>query len=59
MLILSRNVGEAIYIGDNIQVRILRISGRQVSIGIDAPRDIPVYRDEIYEQIQEGKELPR
>ena len=52
MLVLSRRVGEKIMIGDNIVVAVLRVNGNQVSIGIDAPKDIPVHRGEIAERIR-------
>ena len=52
MLILSRKKGEAIKIGDDIEIKVVSISGDQVKIGIDAPKHIEVYRQELYEQIQ-------
>jgi carbon storage regulator len=52
MLVLSRRNGEALMIGDNVVVRILGIDGGQVKIGIDAPKDIAVHREEIYNRIQ-------
>ena len=57
MLILTRRAGETLNIGDNIQVSVLGIKGNQVRIGIEAPKDIPVHREEIYEKIKhEGLE---
>ena len=53
MLILTRRLGESITIGDNIKVSVLGIHGRQVRIGIDAPSDVVVHREEIYVKIQE------
>lgn len=52
MLALTRKKGESIIIGDNIEIVILGIAGEQVKIGIHAPRDISVHRQEVYEQIQ-------
>jgi len=52
MLILSRRQGEAIRIGDNIEVKIMACSGGNVRIGISAPSEIPVHREEIYERIK-------
>ena len=51
MLALTRKKGETIVIGDNIKVTVLSVSGDTVRLGIDAPRHIPVNRQEIYEQI--------
>jgi carbon storage regulator len=53
MLALSRKQGESIMIGSNIEVTILETKGDQVKIGISAPKSVPVYRREIYAQIQE------
>jgi len=53
LLILTRRLGESITIGDNIKVSVLGIHGRQVRIGIDAPSDVIVHREEIYVKIQE------
>lgn len=53
MLILSRNKGQKIMINDNIVISILEISGDQVRIGIEAPPDVTIYREEIYIAIQQ------
>lgn len=54
MLALSRKKKEAIVINNNIEVTILEVKGDQVKIGINAPKDVPVYRKEVYLQIQEA-----
>ncbi len=51
MLILTRKAGESITIGDNVRVIILEMKGNQVRVGIDAPRSIPVYREELFRLI--------
>mgnify|MGYP004472329403 FL=1 len=53
MLALSRKQGESIVIGNNIEITVLEVKGDQVKIGISAPKSVPVYRKEIYAQIQE------
>jgi carbon storage regulator len=53
MLILSRKVDERIMIGDDVEVSVIDIKGDQVKIGISAPRDIKVYRKEVYQAIQQ------
>jgi len=52
MLILTRRVGETIKIGDNIEVAVLGVNGNQVRVGVNAPKEIPVHREEIYERIK-------
>lgn len=54
MLALSRKVGESIVINNDIEVTILEIKGDQVKVGIAAPKSIPIYRKELYLQIQEA-----
>lgn len=53
MLALTRKKGESIMINNNIEISILEIRGDQIKIGISAPKDVPVYRKEVYNQIQE------
>lgn len=53
MLILTRKYGESLTIGDDITVTILGIKGNQVRIGVIAPKNVPVHREEIYKRIQE------
>ena len=55
MLILTRRVGETIMIDDDVSITVLGIKGNQVRIGIEAPKDVAVHREEIYERIQKEK----
>ncbi len=54
MLALSRKKNEALVLNNNIEITILEIKGEQVKIGITAPKDVPVYRKEVYVQIQDA-----
>lgn len=55
VLILTRKVGESVLIGDGIKVSVLAVKGNQVRVGIDAPKDISVHREEVRERLEEGK----
>lgn len=52
MLILTRKVGESLLIGDNVEITVLNIRGNQVKLGVNAPKDISVHRQEIYQKIK-------
>lgn len=54
MLALSRKINQSIIVNDNIEIHVLEIKGDQVKIGIEAPKSVPVYRQEIYAQIKES-----
>lgn len=58
MLVLSRHLEESLIIGSEIKITVLSISGNQVRIGVDAPRDISVHREEVYLRIQEENGNP-
>lgn len=54
MLALSRKKGEALMINNDIEITVLEVKGEQVKLGISAPKEVPVYRKEVYVQIQES-----
>ncbi|MGF7453728.1 carbon storage regulator CsrA [Mannheimia massilioguelmaensis] len=57
MLILTRKVGESLLIGDDISITILNVRGNQVKIGVNAPKDVSVHREEIYQRIKQAVEV--
>jgi len=59
VLILTRKVGESIMIGDSVEVKILGLRAGQIKIGIEAPKDLKVHREEIYERIRAEEESKR
>lgn len=56
MLILTRRIGETLMIGDEVSVTVLGVKGNQVRLGVDAPKDVAVHREEIYQRIHQEKD---
>ena len=56
MLILTRRVGETVMIGEDVTVTVLGVKGNQVRLGVNAPKDVPVHREEIFERIKRGED---
>ncbi len=56
MLALSRKKGDALVVGNNIEITILEVKGDQIKVGIKAPKEVPIYRKEVYEQIQQANQ---
>lgn len=56
MLILTRKPGQAIIVGDDVTITVLGVKGNQVRIGVNAPKQVPVHREEVYERIKKEKE---
>lgn len=57
MLVLTRKLGESIAIDDNIKIRVVQIKGKQVRLGIEAPRETKIHREEVYDSIQTQNEV--
>jgi len=54
VLVLTRRKGEALVLGDDVEITVLEVSRHQVKLGVQAPRSVPVYRKEIYEKVREA-----
>lgn len=59
MLVLSRRLGETLIIGDDVKISVLGISGNQVRLGIDAPKDVSVHREEVFLRIQDEQKIDK
>lgn len=56
MLILTRKVGESVLIGDDISITVLSVRGNQIKLGVQAPKEVSVHREEIFQRIQQSKD---
>jgi len=59
MLILTRKIGESVVIGEDISVTVLGIKGLQTRIGVEAPKNVPVHREEVFNRIEQEQRKPR
>ena len=59
MLILTRRVGERLFIGGDVQVTVLAVRGEQVRVGIAAPKHVPVHREEVYERVRQDQAVAK
>jgi len=57
MLILTRGLGETLVIGDDVTVTVLGVRGKRIRIGVNAPKNVTVHRDEVYKRIQQKKDI--
>ena len=57
MLVLTRKVGESIAIGDHIKIKVVEVKGSQIRLGLEAPPDVKIYREEVYEKVTEQNRL--
>ncbi|KXU36388.1 carbon storage regulator [Ventosimonas gracilis] len=56
MLILTRRIGETLMVGDDVAITVLGVKGNQIRLGVDAPKDVSVHREEIYQRIQRERD---
>ncbi|EER46531.1 carbon storage regulator CsrA [Actinobacillus minor] len=56
MLILTRKTGESLFVGDDVEITVLSVRGNQVKLGVNAPKEISVHRQEIYQRIKKAEE---
>jgi carbon storage regulator len=59
MLVLTRKPGQSIMIGDGVEVQVLSVAGEKVRLGITAPRDVSIFRNEVYDRIESENSAPR
>ncbi|MBI3896760.1 MAG: carbon storage regulator CsrA [Gammaproteobacteria bacterium] len=57
MLTITRRIGQSICVGNNVRITVLRTNGNQIRIGVDAPKEVPVHREEVYERIKQKRAL--